>query len=326
MTPHPFPRLTVEEAAERLSALERPLIVTHVRPDGDAVASSVALLLLFRLLGKEATLFAVEAIPERLRFLLAGAPMRPYDPEADYTVLSVDVASPQRLPDGLPSEPALMLDHHAFFTPFAPFFTMPDAAASGEVLYAICEVLLASGKIKGLDKATATALYAAISSDTGGFRQANTTASTHKAAASLLQLGADSERVNHALFVAKSHAELRAEALAAERVALYENGRVAAILLERTDMTQNGLSPDDFETAVDIARSVRGVILAAVIKGDREAAGRYHISLRSTGPDVASVAAAYGGGGHIRAAGCTVDAESASAALLSLLPRLSALL
>ncbi len=318
--------LTVKETARRLAAAENPLIVTHVRPDGDAVASSVALLHLFRLLGRSATLFCEEAIPERLRFITENAPRLPYHAAADYTVITVDVASPSRLPEGLPKEPSLMIDHHAFFTPVADYLTVPEAAAAGEVLFSIAMELLESHMIAALDPATATALYTAISSDSGGFRLPNTTAATHITAAALLSLGAESERVNHALFVAKSQNELRAEAITAERITLHADGRISAVALEDADLTRGGLSHDDFETAVDIARSVRGVIIAVVVKRDRNTSGKYHVSLRSTGPDVASVASALGGGGHIRAAGCTVEATSAVAAFESIFPRLAALL
>ena len=136
--------------------------------------------------------------------------------------------------------------------------------------------------------------------------------------AALLTAGVDGARVNQLLFDTKEMSQIRAEGLAQSRLRLFDGGRVSAIVIENTDYT-DGLVMADFETAVDIARSVRGVQIAIVIKGAPKA-GVYRVSLRGNdNTPVSGIAAAFGGGGHLLAAGCTIEAASGDAALQLLL-------
>ncbi len=319
--------LTRDETLDRLTSIKNPLILYHVRPDGDAVGSAAALACLFRALGAPAAIYSGDKIPERLSFLLPLSGAVPYDSAADYTAVSVDSASLSRLAaEGCPHAPVLMIDHHAAFTPYTDYYSVPEAAACGEILASLTSLLLSSGRLPSVSRELATLLYAAIASDTGGFRFQNTTPKTLEAVAWLLQNHADSELVTKQLFESKTMAELRAEALAIERLTREADGKIAVIALEGSDMTQDGLSPEDFETAVDIARSLAGVQIAVTVKGGKSDPHEYHVSLRSRGVNVASFAAAYGGGGHIRAAGFTVTAGDAKQALDSFLPALIALL
>ncbi len=315
-------RLSLDEALARILAAERPIILSHTRPDGDTVGAAVALAHLFAALGKVAAWDCADACPRRLAFLLEGAPLVDPAENAGGTVIAVDVASPAQLgalAERYEGRIALTLDHHASSSPFAPTLLDPDASAAGELIYALGARAVALGHIPGLPHGFANAAYAAISSDTGCFRYANVTPRTHEIAAALLSLGAEADRINHLLFECRTADELRASAIATESLAFYEGGRVGVVSLSLS--ARAGLADENFETAIDIARSALGVEIAVSIR--EMPGGVCRVSLRSTGADVAAVATAFGGGGHLRAAGCTVSGrpEEALAAILPLVRR-----
>lgn len=311
--------LTVHEAAARLVAIERPLILTHRNPDGDTVGSAAALLAFYRALGREAFYAAEGEIPERLAFLLEGE-RRAYPPFEGLTPVAVDVASPAQL--GALQEQlaegavALSIDHHAVGVPFADTLCMPDASSAGEVLFHVLTDPAAHA-VAPMSPAVAGALYASVASDTGGFRFANTSPDTHRIAAQLLSFGFDAADICHRLFFSRSAAQLRAEGLTA--LALRHEGAIAYAVITKRMRDAEGLTFDDFDCAIDVVRSLRGCEIAFVVK--ETDAGSSKISLRSTGADVARIAAALGGGGHIRAAGCSQEAppSEAAARILALL-------
>ena len=303
-----------------LTGITDALIVGHSHPDGDCAGSAAALAALLRAMGARARVLFPEPLPLRLCFLCDGVPLLKALPDdfAASTLICTDVASPQQL--GSLREPtegkiALRIDHHEVDTPYAAReFVDPAAAATGEILFDLCERF-------GLDRLPETAkaaLFGAISSDTGCFKYANVTPETHIRAAKLLAAGVDGAQINRLLFDTKEMSQIAAEGLAQSRLRLLCDGKISAVLIENTDY-KDGLAMSDFETAVDIARSVRGVKIAIVIKGALEN-GVYRISLRGNGnTPVSGIAAAFGGGGHTLAAGCTIRASSGEEALRMLL-------
>ena len=235
-------------------------------------------------------------------------------------MISVDVASPAQLgalAARYEGRVAFSIDHHRSCTPFAPTYLSDSAAAAGEILYEIGAHLVEMGALPSLPRPFAAAAYAALSSDTGCFRYANVTPRTHEVAAALLCAGADADRINHLLFECRTEGELRANAIAAANLSLHTGGRIGIVSLSLA--ARAGLSDEDFETAIDVPRSVAGVEIAAAIR--EMGGGVCRVSLRSTGADVAAVAASFGGGGHIRAAGCTIEGTP-NEVLTKLLPRL----
>ena len=152
-------------------------------------------------------------------------------------------------------------------------------------------------------------MYAGISSDTGGFRFANTTPKTHRIAAELLEAGVDGAEINHLLFSSKSQKQLKAEGEAARRLNLYASKTIAVTTIPYTSVYSLGLDEGCMETVIDVPRSVAGVKVAAAIR-QPSADNVFRVSMRSVGDiDVSQVCALFGGGGHKRAAGCTVKAQ-----------------
>ncbi len=313
---------SIEGMGDALLSVQRPLIVTHVRPDGDTVAACSALCYFYRDRGADVAYASEEEIPKRLQFLVNG--FRRETDFTGYTPITVDVASPGQL--GALAEPLkngrgvrYMIDHHASGRPFAPGLIMPDASSAAEVIFLIFESLEAKKKMK-ITKEIATALYAGMSSDTGCFRYSNATPRTHKAAARLLAGQIDGAEINRLLFDAKTDEQIRAEGVISEKLISAGDG-ITYATLTKAERDGYGLTFADFETAIDIVRSLEGTEIAMVAK-ETETPGEYRISMRSTGFDVSEVAATFDGGGHVRAAGCSVTAnspEEAAARVLSVI-------
>ena len=316
-------KLSLRECADRLLSLESPQIVMHVHPDGDTVGSAAALAHAFLSLGKKPTLLCADQIPERLFFLIDGLTVG--TPEKGRQTLTVDVASPAQLGalrEELQGEltPCLQIDHHERGEAFADILVAPNAAAAGEIVFSLLTLLESEGKLPPLSKEALTCLYASISSDTGGFRFANTTADSHRIAAKLIERGVDAAHINRLLFASHSESELRAEAMVINSIKTECDGAIAYASITLAMREKENLPLDAFETAVDIVRSLRTAKIAAVLKESK--AQYFKISLRANNADVAKIAAVFGGGGHKLAAGCTIFAENCEKAWEMLAPYL----
>jgi phosphoesterase RecJ-like protein len=156
-------------------------------------------------------------------------------------------------------------------------------------------------------------LYAAISSDTGCFRFSNVTPETHMRAAELVASGIDCAEVNQKLFESKSLEQLRAQAAGISNLHLFENGQIAVITFPYALKAALDLSDEHLETLVDVARSLTGVKVAIAIR-QPGTGGTFRVSTRSNcNYDVAALCAKFDGGGHKKAAGCTIKSPLASA-------------
>ena len=126
--------------------------------------------------------------------------------------------------------------------------------------------------------------------------------------ATLIELGIDAEEINHKLFNSKSQRQIRAEGFVSEKIVTKYSGKLAYATVTRRERERLGVLMEHLETAIDVVRSVEMVDISFVIKETDK--GEYKASLRSTGADVAAICARFGGGGHIKAAGCTVPAKN----------------
>ncbi len=314
-----FKSLTLSECADALLATQRPLVVMHLRPDGDTVGSAAALCKIFEKLGKKVFYTCADPIPERLAFLAKG--LLYTENYENLEPISIDVASPAQLGELYEKlNVKLTIDHHAINTPYAPNYTLADASSAGEVLYNIvCE--LEERGVLSLDSEIAALLYASISSDTGGFIFSSAKEKTYLAAARLVSFGIDHAEINRLLFHSKPEEQLRAEGYVATKIETAENGKTAYAIISKDERERIGLPFSAFECAIDVVRTLMGISCSFVIKETDK--GEFKASLRSTGKNVAEIAARHGGGGHIRAAGCTVKANSAKEAAEILLKELT---
>ena len=293
--------LTRRETARWLRDHDNYLILTHRRPDGDTIGSAAALCMGLRKLGKQAHVLRNMEITEKYTHLHRG--LNRDCPETGDTLISVDVATPQLLPEvfsHLARLVRLRIDHHGADTPFAPLELVdPQTGACGEIVYDLLTELGVE-----LDKPMAEALYTAISTDTGCFRYANTTDHTFQVAAACARAGGDLHTINQTIFETNSFAKLKLQSWMVENIRFRCGGQVAVCTLPRSVELELGLTEDDLENVSGFARSIEGVKMAATL---RETAGGIKMSVRALpGYDAAAVCAKFGGGGHKGAAGATL--------------------
>ena len=317
--------MEIRELFDALMARDDFIFIGHSHPDGDCVGSGAALASLFSNLGKRTALFFPEPPPRRLAFLTENAPVLdalPSDLSA-YTLVGEDIASETQLGDSraaLSGHIFARIDHHDVGMPYAEVeLVRPQASATGEIVYELFAHAVECGALAAFPKAAAACIYAAISSDTGCFKYANVTPKTHKIAAELLALSIPAGKINRLLFDTKEASQIRAEGIVARKMKTYFDGRLCGVVITAEDYA-GGLEMSDFETAVDIVRSLRGVRCAFVAKAS-PARGVFRVSLRGNdGLNVACLAQKFGGGGHLAAAGCTIEAaeeDAVSAALIN---------
>ena len=313
-----FKRLTLDELCDYVARQKRTLILFHVRPDADAIGSAFALREILRVMGIPAYCACSDEIPERLTFLadgVQGSVLLDGELRLDYErVISVDSASPSQLGElfvRIRRDVDVMIDHHAKGSVYADNYVDAEAAATGEIIYLMAKRMVELGYLEAIPPRALNCIYAAISADTGSFRYANTTPSTMRIAAELIEQGVDFTRINTLLYDCKSAAQLRAEGEGIKRLRLYGERRISGIVFPYSIQSSLGVSYEHLDTLIDIARSVNGIELAFVIK-QPNSENSFRISMRSSGNiDVAEICASFGGGGHRLAAGCTVTANSA---------------
>ena len=313
-----YKELDVGACADAILEIEHPIVVMHVRPDGDTVGSCAALMYIFHKLGKAPLWASSDPIPERLEFLLKDY-REAYRYEYDSSsVVTVDIPTKEQIGDIYDFLPpvSLMIDHHEVGAAFADNFIVKGASSAGEVVMLVVEELIARGKLT-LEPALAYPLYAAISSDTGCFRYSNTSPDTLRRVATLVETGIDSSDINHKLFNSKTPRQIRAEGFVAEKIKTAFSDKVAYATVTKRERDRLGVLMEHFETAIDVVRSVEFVEIAFVIKETDK--GEYKVSLRSTEKDVADICLHFGGGGHIKAAGCTIEAKNIDKAVSLLL-------
>ncbi len=315
------PRVALEldrrEVVAFLRQRERFLILLHVRPDGDSVGSSLALALGLRKLGKAAVVVRSDDLPLNLLFLpgvdqvVSYEELLPLPDRYDGAVL-IDCGDRERVGPAAPllerAEKVINIDHHVSNGRFGDLNCIDvEAAAAGEIVRAILRDLGVE-----LDPAIATALYTAVVTDTGSFRYENTSAATHELAAELLRHGVEPAEVARRIWEDKPLSSLRLLERALGSLRLDEGGRVAWMSLTREDFARAGARRDESEGIVNYGRSLAGVEVAILFL--EEGPDEVKVSLRShRRVDVSRVAAAFGGGGHARAAGCTLRVPLAEA-------------
>ena len=307
-------KINLLETGNMLLAAQKIVLCCHVSPDGDTLGSALGLARFLEQQGKEVVVFADDHINKSLSFIPGIEKVqRPEEGvlvEADLFVV-VDVSSFDRV--GICNEvvkaPVLLnIDHHISNTEFADYLYLDaEAAAAGEIM---CDLFEAMGW--EYDEAIATDFYTAITTDCGSFRYSNTTSKTMQRAAKLLDYGVKPNEISDMLDVrSRKTTELLAKVLPS--LTFDYEGKVAHITITN-DLYDKEAQTDSF---VSYPRYIEGVEVAIMFKAVEPEVTR--VSMRSSNVDVASVALSFGGGGHLRAAGCTIYApvEEAKAQLLA---------
>jgi phosphoesterase RecJ-like protein len=299
--------MTITEAVEFLETGGNFTIICHANPDGDTLGSAYALCGALRIAGKRARVLCADKVSPRFDFLKKclsdGDGVFP--PEENETVIAVDVAD-AALFGGYEKEYGgkvdLCIDHHVSNKFYAARTLLDEnASATAEIVWELI-------KRMGLTPTAeiAAAVYTGISTDTGCFRYSNTTAKSHVITAELMGYGFDMQGINHVMFDMKTRERVALEKEALNNIKYHFGGRCAVIAVTR-DMYEN-IDPEDMNGVSALPRQIEGVDAGLVIKekGDNI----WKASLRTSGRvDAQAVCSKLGGGGHLRAAGCTLKGD-----------------
>lgn len=291
-------------------ANRRFVVVSHLRPDGDALGCQIAFGLCLRALGKEVTIWNEDGMLDKLRFLPhADLVERPPDDgrTEDFDVLvALDTASHPRLGTPLKAigsaRRTLNIDHHISNDGYGDLAFIDAAApATGQVLYELFR-----DQDLPITPEIAANLYVAMSTDTGSFQYGSTTARSYEVAADLIRTGIDFAELARQLY--GSYPRRRLELLQAllETLRMADNDRVAAFALTLETARKLGVTPEDNEGLIDYIRAIDTVQVAIFFEEMTGAdAGKVRISMRSKNPaiDVSAICGSFGGGGHKLAAG-----------------------
>lgn len=313
-----YKKYGLDEVCGFLRQAHPTLILFHVRPDADAIGSSFALKLILEAMGSPCLCVCENEIPSRLAFLTEkhqrSACFGKVNENFEFErVLTVDTASPGQLGSlfsAFDGKIDLMIDHHDNGTPYADSYVRTDCAASGEIIFEIAERLAETGALSEIPRDAYDLIYAALSSDTGCFKYSTVSPRTHRCAAKLIEAGVDAGEINHRLFDCKSEKMLAAEAAGFQNIKFYGNRKIAAVLFPYSLKRELELDDEHLETLVDVARAVDGVRIAMSVRQSTPQRS-FRISMRSSCSfDVSTIARKFGGGGHARAAACTIEADS----------------
>lgn len=319
--------MNFNEAVALVQQAKHICIFPHVSADGDAVGSAFALKLALEKLGKQAVIFLEEEVQHRYLFaiqdasyVVMGQPL----PEVDWDLaISVDCADVARLGKRTEifqtAKHSVLVDHHQFNNGFADanyINTNWPAACMG--IYALIQALQVS-----LDEKIAMLLYVGLVTDTGGFRHSNTTPEAHELAAKLLPYGICPSWVSQHVFDNMTRGRFLLNGEIIERAEFFLQNKVCICYLPEEVFEKCGATDEDTEGIADYLRNIEGVEVGIFVKKRDD---MLKISLRAKNyVDVASVAANFGGGGHVRAAGASFagNYEELKAALL---PKLEAVI
>lgn len=301
-------RSTFEEIGRAFREHQRFAILSHVRPDGDALGSQLALALSLKQLGKDVRVWNEDGMLEKYSFLARAQLLTkpPSGPEDVDVAIALDTAIQNRLGTAFQAIRTakiwINIDHHPSNPGYGDLvYVDPTAPATGQILFE----LIKSERLP-FDRAIAENLYVAISTDTGSFQYPNTTARTFEIAAELVRAGVDVGRINQQVFenYPRRRVELLRELL---RTMRFEGGgRVASFSLSLKTAAELGVLPEDNEGLIDHLRAIRGVIVAVFFEELTD--GKVRVSMRSKSEktDVCAICQKFGGGGHTLAAGARV--------------------
>lgn len=306
---------SLDQIAALLREKQRFVVVSHVRPDGDALGCTLAMGLCLKQLGKVVTLWNEDGCLEKFEWLPHSTLVQrpPAEPQKFDVALVLDTAVKDRVGKCLDAiahaDVWVNIDHHVSNPRFGDLNYIDAASpATGQILFELfrqCEL--------PLTYEMADNLYVAISTDTGSFQYPNTTARTYEIGAELVKLGVNVGNLSQRLY--ESYPRRRIELLKSLLNALQfsSSDRVASFALTQQTSKSLGVKPDDNEGLIDTIRAVQGVIVAVFFEELED--GRVRVSLRSKDPraDVCKVALQFGGGGHTLAAGIRIKGPLADA-------------
>jgi phosphoesterase RecJ-like protein len=282
---------------------QRFVIVSHVRPDGDAIGSAFAMALALRALGKEVRVVSRDTPPPPLvaqpgvsEIIVTERVDDPGD-----AVIVMECGDLQRTGvAGLERGFVINIDHHPGNTVYGAMNWLDlTAAACGEMVFELVQALNVP-----LTPQIATHVYVAILTDTGSFHYSNITPRTFDISRQCVEAGVSPPAVARTIFDSSTLGRLKLFGAVLNAMVLDPTGRIAVVSVDRTLALACGASYEDTDGINNLPLTVRDIVAVAFFKeaGDND----WRVSLRSKGPvNVNAVAREFGGGGHVNASGCS---------------------
>ena len=303
---------TLKELAERVRSLDRVTILTHRNPDGDTIGAGFGLCYYLRSIGKRANVINAEPFPNKFGFLFGDYSDMEFDEES---VVSVDVADASLLGDGLKDyaeRVGLCIDHH-HPNPDREFaregYVDSESCATCLIIYSMLKEIGAE-----INPLIADCLYTGIATDTGCFMYENASPEAHRAAADLISLGARAPMINREMFQIKSKGRILSEQKIIGDMRFSDSGKIALICITNEIIDRYGVDRADLDGYASIPLCVEGVKIGLTLKQQPEDPAKFKASIRTLDADATVIAGEFGGGGHTRAAGCTLAGTAEEAA------------
>ena len=302
--------MTFDEIAALLKdeSINNYILLTHKSPDGDTLGSGFALCRVLKNMGKKVKILGSDGFPDRYDFLYEGYTEDSLGENEPHRVIAVDIADTSLMGKNLeyythPGTVDLCIDHHISNKMYAKqSYVDGSASATGLVLFELFSFMGIE-----IDKQTAVCLYTAIATDTGCFKYENTTPRAHIAAADLMEKGVDYTRINRLMFDIKSRRRIEVEQAALTNMEQALGGRVTLICVTKELLETSGAAEAEISGLSAVPLTVEGTDVGVTIRyKDND---RYKLSVRTTDKaDASAICKEFGGGGHIRAAGCEINA------------------
>lgn len=298
-------QIELDNIIEIISRSKRIGIFTHVSPDGDAIGSSLGLYLGLKQLKKEVDVITDEY--SKCFYFLPGIDDIKSKGENSYDLaIALDCANKNRLFDPISSfdnsDITISIDHHASNTYFAKYNYVEGNSP------AVCKTLIQILKRLGIsiNVEVGTCLMAGIITDSGGFRYSTVDDETFEFAATMLDVGVNISDIYYRTFDVKTKAQFELLTIANSRLKFYSNDKIAVTYVTMDDMKKVHATTGDHEGIVNVGRNIEGVEVSIFLREDVD--GTYKVSLRGNDlVNVSDIAEVFDGGGHERAAGCTMD-------------------
>jgi len=285
------------------------LLTTHISPDGDAIGSCLALAEALRSRGKTVVVCDKDPVPEYYRFMPGYRTFRSAPGDIlskNPLVVLLDCNSPERAAlEGHAFRKIIVIDHHETESDFGDVrWVERNAAATGLMIFHLIKALGVP-----ITKTIATNLYAAIAVDTGTFRYSNTGTDVLLAAASLVEAGAKPGTISEYLYERWKKSRFDLLTLSLETLEIKDG--VSIVHVTKKMHKKTGTTESDTENFANVPRIIDTVKISVLIREVDN--GRWKVSMRSKGMvNVATIASAFGGGGHRNAAGFRMKADLAA--------------
>lgn len=300
---------SMKDAIELINKYNNIFICSHVQPDGDSLGSTLALSMAIKKLKKKSyvNIIKVDNIPSDFHFLPNIDMIKEHDHNEEVELfIALDSSDKERLGVGVEflskAKSVINIDHHVTNENFGDVnIVLPTSGSTCELVYEFIKHMNIE-----LDKDIATCLYTGINTDTGRFMYSNTTYETHMIISELIKTGIDIYDINMNIYQNRTLEKTKLFIEALNKLELYSEGRVGLVTVTQEMLDKTNASMEDSEGIVSFVRDINTIEVACLLKEISE--DEIKVSLRSKRHvDVAKISTKFGGGGHIRAAGCTIN-------------------